>query len=618
MPSPFPVPLWPALLAGIAIFMLPAVAFADDDDGTDGLNDVVVSATRTPTPAYAVGSSVTVIDQPTLERLQTVQVLDALARVPGVAISRAGGFGATSLVRLRGGDPGEVKVLVDGVEVNDPASTDNSFDFAGLTTTGIERIEVLRGPQSALYGNDAMSGVISITTQRPQPGLSGTALVEGGSYGTQRAQAGVAYGGTNVEGALNASEIRSDGFPRQATSTGDDATLGRTLDGHVRAQLSDDLAIEATGGWSYLNGAYDPSPATLQRRDLHGRVAVDYTIPSLRWTQTLALSGARTWRGYDEPDGYYRYSSYDGGRWALDYQSSLGLRRDDTLTFGAGTKTEDVATSTTVGDFTSAGPASSMRTDGGFVQYQADVGGGVYLTAGGRVDGNTLFGSHGTYRLAASWVANEALRLRASFGTGAKAPSLFQLLDPYYGNRSLKVETSEGADIGATLTVLGGRLVVDGDLFHNDFRNLIAFTDAYANVAKAMTQGAELAVTVKPVAALTLAASYTYLDSRDETTGLVLPRRPRHTANVSADVDLGGGTKVGADVRAVADQLDSSYSTAQTRGYAVLGLRASQDLPWWGLTLFGRVENLTDRRYQEVLGYNTPGRSYYGGLSAKF
>lgn len=624
-------------LAGLTTATAPALAATGADTGaesadaltSEGMGDIVISATRTAAPIDTVGSSISVLDGDDLRRLQTVQLADALATLPGVTLTRNGGFGAATTLRLRGGDPGEVKVLVDGVEVNDPSMTDNSFDFAYLTTSGIDKVEVLRGPQSALYGNDAMSGVIAITTAKPREGFSGSLMAEGGSYGTQHTQGGLAYGSQRFDASVTASELRTDGFPREQGSTHDDATLARSADVRADAQLTDALSVVTSGGWSYGNGAYDAyvGPGGQQRRDLHGRVAATYDLAAWRWSNTLSLSGARTSRSYDEPQsGYAPQSTYEGSRWALDYQSVLGLRDHDALVFGAQTKNEDsTASQTQVGGPILRTPTTAMRTDAGFAEYQADLGDGIHATAGGRVDENSVFGTHGTYRLTASWQVADPVRLRASYGTGAKAPTLFQLLDPTYGNAKLAVETSEGVDAGATVTALDGRLTVDADYFHTSDSNLIVYAyDAshpagtYFNIAKATVQGVEMAVHYRPIDILDLQAAYTWLDSRDDTTGLTLPRRPRNSFNLAADLTVVDGLTVGADVRTLTDQVDSNYAPASVLGgYTVADLRASWAVGW-GMTLFARVENLLDKHYQEVLGYNTPGRSVYGGARYQF
>jgi vitamin B12 transporter len=605
------------MLAGLAA--LPAAA---QSAPTTEVAELIVTANRLPTEATRVGSSVDVIDQDEIERRQPVQALDLLKRLPGVSISRNGGFGATSTVRLRGSESGMVKVLVDGVEVNDAASTGNEFDFNSLLTGDIEKIEVLKGPQSALYGNDAMGGVINIITRQGSGAPRITALAEAGSYGTFRQQAGIsgASGGTSY--ALNASNLHTDGFSRTFVGSEKDGSDARSVSGKLGVQATEVLRFDVTGGWSWLDSEYDPyaadGPASQEKKMWQGRAAADLSLLDGRFTNNLAISAASTKRDFDEPTGWYTDSSFDSLRKSLDYQGNLHFGRD-TATFGLSVEEEDAKVNNTSALGLEPGIDDEVTTKSAFIQYQAELVENLTVTAGGRVDDHEAYGSKATYRLTGAYLLPASgTILRASYGTAYKAPTLYQLYAPLYGSTSLRPEESKGLDAGIEQPLLDGKLTLGASLFRNFYDNLIGFTSAYVNVAKARTQGVELSVQARPLESLRLSANYTFLDATDRISGDDLPRRPRNSVNASIDWDATERLTLGAALRYTSKQLDSAYdSTAFLAGATVVDTTIRWQ-GWENVSLFGRVENLFDKDYQEVLNYRAPGRSAYGGVQVRF
>jgi vitamin B12 transporter len=607
----------PLMLATLAA--LPAAA---QSAPTTEVAELIVTANRLPTEATRVGSSVDVIDAAEIERRQQVQALDLLKRLPGVSVSRNGGFGATSTVRLRGSESGMVKVLVDGVEVNDAASTGNEFDFNSLLTGDIEKIEVLKGPQSALYGNDAMGGVINIITRQGSGTPRITALAEAGSYGTFRQQAGIsgASGGTSY--ALNASNLHTDGFSRTFVGSEKDGSDARSVSGKLGVKASEVLRFDFTGGWSWLDSEYDPyaadGPASQEKNMWQGRAAADLSLLDGRFTNNLAISAASTKRDFDEPTGWYTDSSFDSLRKSLDYQGNLHIGRD-TATFGLSVEEEDAKVNNTSALGLEPGIDNDVTTKSAFIQYQAELMENLTVTAGGRVDDHEAYGSKATYRLTGAYLLpTSGTILRASYGTAYKAPTLYQLYAPFYGDASLRPEESKGLDAGIEQPLLDGKLTLGASLFRNFYDNLIGFTSAYVNVAKARTQGVELSIQARPLESLRLSANYTFLDATDRISGDDLPRRPRNSVNASIDWDATERLTLGAALRYMGKQYDNAYdSTAILDGSTVVDTTIRWQ-GWENVSLFGRVENLFDKDYQEVLNYRAPGRSAYGGVQVRF
>lgn len=610
----------PAL--GLGVLVAPIAALDAAAQATTEVAELVVTANRIPTEASRVGSSVSIIDAAEIERRQQVQVLDMLKRVPGVSISRNGGFGATSTLRLRGSEAGMVKVLVDGVEVNDAAGANNEFDFNSLLTVDIEKIEVLKGPQSALYGNDAMGGVINIITRSGDGAPRFTALAEAGSYGTFRQQAGVSGRTGNTSFALTGSNFTTDGFSRTFAGSEKDGSDARSVSGKLGVEATELLRFDFSGGWSWLDTEYDPfgadGAAAQEKETWQGRAAADLSLLEGRFTSNLALSLASTKRDFDEPTGWYVASTFDSLRKALDYQGNLHFGRD-TATFGLSVDEEDAKTTNTSAFGLEPGIDDDVTTKSAFIQYQAQLTDDLTLTAGGRVDDHEAFGSKATYRFTGAYVVPESgTILRASYGTAYKAPTLYQLYEPSYGNADLRPEEARGMDAGIEQPLLDGKVTLGASLFRTHYDNLIGFSSAYVNVAKARTEGVELTFEAKPLESLLLSANYTYLDATDRISGRDLPRRPRNTVNASIDWYATDALLLGAALRHVGKQRDTASATSPILDrYTTVDVTARWKLRE-SVSLFGRVENIADQEYQEVRTYRTPGRSAYGGVSVSF
>lgn len=587
------------------------------------LPPVVVSANLVPTPIDQVGSSVTVLTREDIERTGDAHVIDLLKRVPGVSINHNGGTGATAQLRIRGSDTGQVKILIDGVEVNDPGATANDFDFNAFLVTEIEQIEVLRGPQSALYGNDAMGGVINIITRKGQGPMRVTGLVEGGSYQTFRQGVGVSGSLGGFSYALSGANFQTKGFSRVTAGDEKDGTRTQSVNGRFSYDFNSIFSLEAGGGFTHMVSEYDPSstrdgPNEIEKHMGHGRVAAKVKLFDGRWDNTLSATGSRTERDYDQPASASRYSTFDGDRYGLEYRGSVKIDRDDVLTFGAARETETARSTNIRGGAKVTDLDRDLRTDSLYAQYLLGLWDDLHLTAGIRHDDVQGFGGETTYRLTGAYtVPGWRTILRASYGTAAKAPTLYQLYAPTYGNATLRPEKSKGFDFGFEQPLLNGRLTIGATAFHNDYRNLIAFQDYYVNIARARTQGIEATMRAEITPDLTVGVGYTFLDSEDRDTGRDLPRRPRHSANLSADYLGIRGFRIGGAVRYVHQQLNSASSTVELDSFIVVDALVSYDITE-KVAAYVRVENLFDEKYQEALNYRTPGRSAYLGLKANF
>ncbi|WP_051340443.1 TonB-dependent receptor plug domain-containing protein [Azospirillum halopraeferens] len=618
-----------ALLAGTAFGALTAPARADE---ALLLPPVSVTANRTATPAAEVGSALTIITGDALERRQTRVVSDILREVPGLAVNRTGPMGGTTQVRIRGAEGNQTLVIVDGIEMNDP-SAGSEYDFANLLAGDIERIEVLRGPQSALYGSDALGGVIAVTTRRGDgaPGLS--AAVEGGSFGTRAGHAAAGMGTERFD-----ARVSVQGVTTRGTSVAD-RRLGNTeADGHRNGTVSarfgvrptDTTEITATGRFTRFRtdtdgfiggaGAVDADQDTVGRQAF-GRIQGRALFLDGRWEHVAGVSVSDHDRDYREAGRVTGH--YEGRKTRLDYQTSLTVTTEPAEhVFTAGIEREaDKAVSTSVWSFFDR----SIASTGLVGQYRLGLFERLYLSGSVRHDRNDLFDDATTWRATAAYtVEGPETKLRASYGTGVKNPTLFELYGytaTYRGNPDLRPEKGTGWDVGIDQPLWGGRAVVDATYFRQRITDLITGTGASsANMpGDSRIDGVELGVSVRPLDGVTLRAAYTFTDGEDAT-GARLLRRPRHLASLNVGYRFAGDrADVNLGVVYNGPQTDWAFDAAYNRtvvdlsAYTLVNLAASYRLTDT-VTVFGRVENLLDREYQEVWTYGTPGRAGYVGL----
>lgn len=604
----------------LAVFITPFSAVAQDAT----LPPVVVTADRIDTPLEQVGSSVTVITGEDMRARGITQVFDAIRMAPGVTVSRSGGVGGVSGIRIRGSNPGQVRVMIDGVLVNDPANVDASFDFNHLTVDAIDRIEIVRGPQSVLYGSDAIGGVVNIITHKGGGKPQHNAFVEAGTYHTLRAGVGTRGGFGDWRYALSARHDQTHGFSHSSAGEEKDGAETHSINGSLGYDVSDNLSLSATGGYSRIYAGFDPSATTdgaafLEKQVLRGRLAANLLTLDGDWEHEFALEGADTHRSFDEPTGFYRFSTFDGSTVAAEYQSTLHLRERDAWIAGLRQEWQRAYTTTTSGGAGSVDMAGDLDNQAIFTQYQLGIGEDTTLTGGVRLDSHDIFGNHATYRLTASHQVTESTRLHASVGTGFKAPTLYQLYSSF-GNEDLNPEESTGYDIGIEQDFWGDKATFSLTGFLNQYDDLIDFdtgAGGYVNLGESESYGIETGLTVEPTDQWALHASHTYLMAENTANDRMLPRRPKHVLQVGAEHRFANNALLGGEVRYVSKQLDSNFADSFTKAYTTIDLHGSYPFNdrWEG---YARLENLLNRDYQETFGFNAAGRSLYGGLRLRF
>ena len=607
-----------ASTAALAVFTAVS-AQAQSADPVE-VDDVVVTAARLPA-IVAETPGARVIDAATIEQRGAVFAADILADVPGLSVVRTGAFGGVAQVRMRGATPGKTLVLVDGVPVNDPAEINGAYDFSGFELGDIDRIEVLSGPQSSLWGSDAIGGVIAFTT-REVDGLRAEA--EAGSFSTLRGR--LAVGTVNETYAFGAwvSRFNTDGI-----SAADEA------DGNTEADGFENTTLGAKGRYAFTGGLTIDGSARWSRSeaDIDGFPAPTYAL-----ADTLDTTESTQWSGFARArfnalslDHQVSYSASDISRDTVsDFPSRFeadrqvwrwqadGKALSDSLAFAFGAEREDTSGSL------SSGLSDELGTTSVFGVANWDATERLNLTGALRWDDTDDFGSETTGRISAAYDLGGGLILSGAYGTGFKAPSISQAVcDFCYSSTPfpvLRPETADSLEAAIGWASADGRLSGRATLYRLNvedqityFFNPSTFDSYYVNVAETRTDGIELEGRAKLGGGFDLNLAYAWTDAKDETTGARLLRVPEHSG--SATLGWTGGRLSGAlTIRAEGDQDDSggvrdAFVTANLNGAFQLTDQVA---------LTARVENLADEHYQQVLGYGEPGRSGYVGIRLRY
>lgn len=620
----------------LAALFLPSAVVADERQPLV----VTVTPTRRPVPVDQVGSTVTVITADDIERSQRRTVPDVLRTIPGVTVVQAGGPGAATTVSLRGTNTNHTKVLIDGVDAGDPSNANGAFDFGNLLTADVERIEVLRGPQSGLYGSDAIGGVINIVTRKGAGPAQATASLEAGSFSTFNQTAGVSGAGDRFDYAFNVAHLYAGDTPVTSSSLlpqgrgriGDRAD-NLTASTRLGARLSDEFSLGLVARYADADlrftgddfSTFPATPAAAQSRSesrlLVSRLEARHLSFGGAFEQRAGIAHTDHQREIVGPDPVLTpTTSYRGERLKLDWLGIMALGAGQTVTGGLEHATDSLDDRTTTAE---------NKTSAGHLQLDSGFGGRLFNSLSVRHDDNDRFGGVTTWRIAPSFLIGEtATRLKASYGTGFKAPSLSQLFVSYpafnfFANPRLRPERSKGYDVGAEQSLLDGRLRLGATHFHNDISDLITTNAGFTsleNRPSATTDGVETFAALAITPWLTLRGDHTYTQARDNETGGALLRRPKHKANLAViwQVDdlasltlsaLHVGTRVDGNRDFSVQRLNApAYTVVNVAGSYQVGERA---------TAFARIENLLDRRYEDPTGFERPGLGVFVGIRVK-
>lgn len=634
------------LLLATTASLLPAVAIAQDSVDPVVLDEIVFSGGLTPLSADGFTRSFTVLGADEMQQRGVTTVQDALRTIPGLAVTATGDSYAQ--VRIRGSEFNHVLVLIDGIEANSPGGGD--YIFSGLALDDIERIEVLRGPQSSVHGANAGAGVISITTRSAdQPGLSYGGHVELGGLGTRAIGANVHQRSDRGQISLSLDSRRVDGEDQSRSGGDKDFNDIDTINLKGSVNLTEDARAGFTLRRSWQEYGYDATadsfwppvvvddpadylvdaPLTADRNETYGSLWLESDLLAGRLNNRLVLSGTN--QGTDFLDDGIKTGDNAGKRRSLRYTGTYALDGGDAATarqrmvFLAETEREEYRAS--------FAPGGTYERDrhGIAIEYQGSHNNGIDVQAGVRRDFNDVFKDATSWNLSAGWqVPGQDVRLRASAGRAVVNPTMFEQFGyvpgSYEGNPDLKPEHSMNYEIGADIGFAEGRGQFRVALFQSDIDDMITGTGTTSiNVpGKSTRKGFELGAEMQATDWLRFGADYTYIDAT-QATGAPIVRAPRHSLGLRAAADFAQGRgMVAADLRYVEGAYDMEWftgswtpPTTELPSYTVVNLAAHYDLNE-NVRLTGRVVNLFDEDYFEAWGYFGQRRTAYVGLQAKW
>jgi vitamin B12 transporter len=622
-----------AVLRAIWLVVLPTAVAGQTPRDTVELNPVVVTATRIPTPAGKVPIAVTVLSGAQLEERGIRTVADALRSVPAASVVTTDAYGSVTSLFLRGGESNYVKVLIDGVPQNAPGGF---YDFANLTTDNVERIEVVRGPASVLYGSDAVTGVVQLFTRDGRGVAHGSVTVSGGTYGSAAVATTLAGGDGHAGYTFSASRFSSDGVHALNNSYRNEVLSGRL-------RFRPDERTEAALSFRYGDALYhfptDGSGAVVSNNQ-HQLTRGPSVGLDLGHTFSPRVDGALTATWHRDNYQYaiapndtsdhttFPFASSDWTtRTGLDARINARLPANDVVTVGLALEREEM-------DGTTFATAQARNDGAVYVQAVTPPERTASLTVGARLEDNQRFGSYATYRAGISVRLAPGTRAVASIGTGFKEPSFYENYASGFvrGNPDLRPEHSLSWEAGLEYWAPGRALVVRGTYFHQRFRDLIQYNSVakvnFVNVADATAQGLELGLQGALGAGVSLDASYTYLDPRDAATNLRLQRRPSHMGSLGFGYARGGRATVWLGAVFTGDRDDFDYASFPAPRVTLpphTGVEASGTYElarphgaWPGVALMGRIENLLDARYQDIMNFPARRRSLLFGGRMRF
>lgn len=604
-----------ALLSAVTLSLVTPVLAQSDTDEDSRQDTIIVEGSRLNQTKTEIGSSVSIITGKDIDELGFDFAADAIASAPGVTVNQNGSLGGLATISIRGAATAQTLVLIDGIPVNDASTINGGFDFARLDTENIERIEVLKGPQSTLWGTDAIGGVVSIMTKDAEPGLGGSAFAEIGSFNTYR-------GGASIG---NANEVGD--FRLALTSSSSDGISKADEDnGNSEDDLYESVTVSAKGGlnfgdarlaadilWSDADSEFDSfvfgaqgnvgdGDQLSQAEELSGNIS--FSAPLLNGRlENLLVAGYSEITRENLTNGAPSFSG-QGERALLRYQGTLNINDANTLAFGAEreeTTTQDEETS----------------IDGLFVLHEFQANEKLTLTGGLRVDDHSSFGTETTARVAAAFNPTPQLTLRASWGQGFKAPTLLQLSGGGFTlpNPTLQPETSEAFDAGIEWRAPDGHAELGLTVFNADIRDQISFASTgYFNESEVDSTGVEITGRYDLTAWLSVSGNYANIDST-RTDGSPTFRVPEHSGDVRVRVDPNGPFSGAVLVRYNGEEPNTNGTTLDA--WTRVDVTGSYDLNDT-VEVFGRIENLFDEDYQQILGYGTPDLSGSVGVRVRY
>lgn len=611
---------------------LAAPALADEATTGEATNpnDIVVLASGFEQPREETGQAISVVSRERLDQLQVQSVGDALRTLPGIAIAKRGSFGGLTSVFVRGGNSSQTLVLVDGVRVNDISTPNAQFDFGPLLAGNVNRVEVLRGPNSIIWGSQAIGGVVNIETAKPKGPLGIDAGLEYGYADTVSGHANISGTAGILEASFGGAYYETDGISALKGGTERDGSRIYSLNGKLKVNLASNFNLDFRGYFNDARIEYDnafaftTTPANAlpvafnQQFVFYAGANLD--LADGRFRNRVAYTRTTIDRIGIDPEAFsYNNFTARGTIDRFEYRGSYDLADIATLTAGA--EHEKIYSYVQY----ETDPETVQRNDvtSGYAQLSLRPVTGLTLTGGVRYNSYTDYGSHTGLGGSIAYTPNEGQTvIRAAYGEGFRAPTLTEAQPPF-GNINLKPETARNLDVGIEQALLGERLRASATYFRRRTTNQIVYnpsTFQSENIERVNTDGVELSLIADLTDKLHVEGNYTLTNAYNRSgtnIGKRLQLRPQHAGTITADWTSPIGLKVGGTLTVAGESFNDAANLVRIAGYTLFDLRASYPITDT-VEIYGRIENLFDNKYTIVTNYNTYGRSAFGGVRVRF
>ena len=590
---------------------------AETAANNDTIDEVVVQAIRLPAALAETGSSIWVVDEELIESRGYLHMTDALVSVPGLTVNQNGPFGGQAAARIRGASSDQTLVLLDGILLNDVSSPGGGFNFGAIDVSDVARIEVLKGPQSTLWGSNAIGGVINIVSKKPSEELSANFGITTGSFGTLRYRGSVSAGNEVADFRISYNDISTDGISKADEKDGnteDDGFDSQTLSLKASVILPMDARLQVSHRTTDADTEFDSfGPATgVQDGDELSRTEQSSTLLTLtlpefddRLNNTLKYSNTEIVRN-NFSNGAASFGAI-GERNVLQYQGTFTI--NDAHQVSVGYEDEETFDGTT-----------EFSNTGIYALYRVNPIDNLTVSLGIRRDDNNQYGSEVVKSVNAILAVNENIDLRASWGEGFKVPTIFQTTFFCCGatgpNTALEAEKSDAFDFGVDWRFMDNNGLVSVTFFSQDTENQIDFSfgvGGYENIAQVDSKGVELALAYQFTDSLSTAASFAYIDSKDGT-GQALSRLPKLTGDLS--LNWQPLPKLNTSLVVVYND-EEEDSRGVVSDWARVDMSAVYHFSD-EFRITARIENLADKDYQQIFGYGTPERSGYVDVTYTF
>ena len=605
------------------------------------LPPISITASRSAVPINEVAGAVTVISKQQIENQNAVYVSDLLQAVPGLNVSTQGSAGSITQVRMRGAEANHILVIIDGIEVNDPANS-SEFNFAHLLANDIERIEILRGPQSALWGSDALAGVINITTSNAN---SGTEFIASSSVGSENSyHSGLSYlvGSETFKLALSGNFVDSDGFNTSTTGNERDGYDNSTLNLKTTYQINNAINMGVNSRYTNASNEFDPAPLGVPvdgfgKNDVeqfYARGFFELKLFNDDWVHLIETSILNT--SNDSTDGIFGRSKSESTKEKFSYQSTFTLPEIESLplnqSFTVALEREQERFSQQGASFPGFDPNQHQKITNysRIAEYRAKFLEQWTLSASYRHDDNDQFDNQNTYQIGLNYVhPSTQTKAYVTHSTGAKNPTFTELFgfapNNFIGNQNLNTETSEAWEIGFTQGLFDDRFHFQAAFFWEDLIDEIQtiFLPTFQstvinNESRSERNGLELTVQGQLTNNLTASAAYTYLDaSEPDASGNSRTeiRRPTHQWSGQANYSfLANKANLNVNINHIGDRRDIDFSTGDRLtldDYTLVNIAINYQYNDT-LNMYARINNLLDEEYQDAFGFET--RDFFGSV----